>query len=431
LIERLVIDPNRISIGDGDNWPVSWGDDNALYTFYQDGAGFGTVGHSMAPAVITGDPPDIVGQNIFSPSGTMEGGGATGRKVSGLLMLNRSPDGTATPTLYAWVRNLHPNSDGSDATGASLIWSEDHGSTWTWEPEWNFADQIGYPVWLNAGQDYNAAPDPAYAYFYSPDGPSAYQTYSGILLGRVPTDRMTDPSAYEFFSGLDGDGNPQWADFAHHEPVFSNPAGSFRPGAVYDPFIQRYLLSVTDNYDSSQNYLGIFDAPSPWGPWTTVTYLEGWGGDPKHRFAPQIPSKWMSPDGRHFYVEYSALGGPYQFNLQAASLRLFSEPASPRTTPYAASEAGIVFGDASPASTWVPVGAAGPAAMESGAADPYARASAGHQVSLGADPGGFHSNLSLGVRSRSFLPPRENRRAGAQPSDGDDIATTPSPDSIG
>ena len=209
VVAHLLIDPSRISIGDGDNWPVSWGDDNAVYTFFQDGAGFDTEGHSMAPATITGDPPDIAGANLVSPSGTMEGGGAFGRKVSGLLMVNRPPDGAATPTLYAWVRNLHPNGDGSDATGASLMWSVDHGATWIWEPDWSFADQLGYPVWLNAGQDYAAAPDPAHAYFYSPDGPSAYQTYPDILLGRVATDRMTDASAYEFFAGLDPDGNPR------------------------------------------------------------------------------------------------------------------------------------------------------------------------------------------------------------------------------
>src|SRR5262249_9291367 len=152
-------------------------------------------------------------------------------------------------------------------TGASLVWSADHGNTWNYEPEWGFAGKIGYPVWLNAGQNYDAAPDPAYAYFYSPDGASAYQSYPDIMLGRVPTDRMTNPDAYEFFAGLDQDGHPRWEDFDSHVPVFSNPDGTFRPGAVYDPFIHRYLLSVTKPYDAPQNYLGIFDAPNPWGPW--------------------------------------------------------------------------------------------------------------------------------------------------------------------
>jgi hypothetical protein len=427
VVARLLIDPNRVSIGDGDNWPVTWGDDNAVYTFFQDGAGFGTDSHSMAPARITGDPPDITGQNLFSPSGTMEGGGALGRKVSGLLMVNRSPDGAATPTLYAWVRNLHPNADGSDATGASLIWSDDHGATWNWEPEWSFADQLGYPVWLNAGQDYGAAPDPAHAYFYSPDGPSAYQTYADLLLGRVATARMTDPSAYEFFAGLDQNGNPQWGDFAHHVPVFHNPAGTFRPGAVYDPFLHRCLLAATDNFDAAQNYLGIFDAPNLWGPWTTVTYQDGWGGDPEHRFAPQIPSKWLSPDGLSFYLEYSALGGPYQFNLQEVSLRLVPLLGAGVAPPPAGM--GVGGGLLNPPPAWVFTGAAGLAedGRDSPAGSP--RASAGIQNSVGGDTGGFPPGVSsvAGAGSQSFRAPQTSRRAEAQASDtaiaGDDLGT--------
>jgi hypothetical protein len=415
VVARALINPDRVSIGDGDNWPVSWGDDNAIYTFYHDGAGFGTDSHSMAPAKITGDPPDIAGENILSPSGTMEGDGAFGRKVSGLLMVSRSPDGTATPTLYAWVRNLHPNSDGSDATGASLIWSVDHGSSWTWEPEWSFADQIGYPVWLNAGQDYNAAPDPTHVYFYSPDGASAYQTYPDILLGRVATDRITDPNAYEFFSGLDQDGNPQWRDFASHVPVFSNPAGSFRPGAVYDPFIHRYLLSVTDNYGSSQNYLGVFDAPNPWGPWTTVTYRDGWGGDPEHRFAPQIPSKWMSPDGLHFYLEYSALGGPYQFNIQEVSLSLVPMPA-PGVRTSNGPGLGSVFLCSLHLSSWPFTDTSGVAANGSSPIDGEPRAATSSQHSLGEDAEGSHQSVSvvIGAHSGTILDRWANRQAETQ-----------------
>jgi hypothetical protein len=411
VVARLVIHADRISIGDGDNWPATWGDDNAVYTYYHDGAGFGTEGHSMAPAAINGDPPEIAGQNIFSPSGTMEGGGAAGRKVSGLLMVNWSPDGTATPTLYAWVRNLHPNADDSDATGASLIWSDDHGSTWNWEPEWSFADHIGYPVWLNAGRDYDAALDPAHVYFYSPDGPSAYQTYPDILLGRVATTRMTDPNAYEFFAGLDPDGSPQWTDYTHHMPVFSNPAGSFRPSAVYDTFIQRFLLATTDNYDSSQNYLGIFDAPNPWGPWTTVTYQDGWGGDPEHRFAPQIPNKWMSPDGRHFYLEYSALGGPYQFNMQEVSLRLVS----PEDTPHTGDRISNPFVDMPQVPAWVFTGLSGKIGNGDVMSDGKPRTAVGTPNSIEEDTGGFSPNVGsvAGVAGRSIRAPRPNWQAGA------------------
>jgi hypothetical protein len=93
--------------------------------------------------------------------------------------------------LYMWVRNLN-----KDGTGSSLAWSKDHAKTWT---DWSFPE-IGYPVWLNAGRNYEAAEDD-YAYMYWPDTPSAYQTADHILLARVPKGQIARRDAYEFFAG--------------------------------------------------------------------------------------------------------------------------------------------------------------------------------------------------------------------------------------
>ncbi len=309
VIAGLTIDPERLSIGEGDNWPVTWGDTGDLYTVYCDGVGFrrGSGAGSMGQAKIKGVPPDLVGHNIFSPTGHTLGDGSSGRKASSLLM--------ADGVLYMWVRNLY-----DDGTGASLAWSTDRAKTWTWE-SWAFSD-IGYPVWLNAGQNYADAPDD-YAYVYSPDGPSAYLLYEELLLARVPRDRITEPAAYQFFAGFDGGGAPLWdEDFGNHQPVFHNPAGCFRPSVVYNPALQRYLLCVTAPYDAADSYLGVFDAPTPWGPWTTVAYLDGWGA-PENRFQPQIPAKWLSADGLGFYLLYSCFPeGPYQLNVQRCALKL-------------------------------------------------------------------------------------------------------------
>jgi len=308
VIGSLKIDAKRTSIGEGDNWPITWADDGDLYTVYCDASGFDAgQDWSMGPARVTGFPPNIAGQNIFSPTGQRKGSGSAGRKASGMLMV----DGV----LYMWVRNLH-----DDGTGSSLAWSVDHGKTWTWE-KWSFPE-IGYPVWLNAGRNYEDAPDD-YAFFCSPDGSSAYLPYDGILLARVPVDRIIEPDAYEFFAGWDDCGAPIWDDdLGNHQPVFSNPAGCFRPSVVYSPSIERYLLCVTAPYDAPNGYLGIFDAPTPWGPWTTVAYLEGWGA-PENRCQPQIPAKWISMDGLSFYLLYSCFPkGPYQFNIQSCTITL-------------------------------------------------------------------------------------------------------------
>jgi len=97
----------------------------------------------------------------------------------------------------------------------------------------------------------------------------------------------------------------------------------FPPRRYLQAAICRHLLAVTAPCDDPVNrYLGVFDAPNPWGPWTTVAYLEQWGA-PENRFQPQIPAKWIESDGLSFYLQYSCFpNGPYRFNAQRASLIL-------------------------------------------------------------------------------------------------------------
>jgi hypothetical protein len=312
VLKNLTIEPERQSIGDGDNWPITWADDGDLYTVYCDGKGFGggSGQGSMSLAKIAGTPPGHTGENIASATGHRVGGGHGGRKASGLLMVNG--------VLYMWVRNLATN-----GTGSSLAWSSDHAKTWTWA-EWSIPE-IGYPVWLNAGRNYEAAQDD-YAYLYSPDTPSAYQTADHMLLARVQKDRMTQNEHYQFFAGVDAAAKPRWSvRFEDRKPVFSSPGHCYRPEVVYHPGLKRYLLCTATSGSpewcgSAEKSLGIFDAPTPWGPWTVVKEIPGWGGE-ENRFQPRIPAKWISPDGLSFWLLYSCFPkGPYQFNLQKCTL---------------------------------------------------------------------------------------------------------------
>jgi hypothetical protein len=40
----------------------------------------------------------------------------------------------------------------------------------------------------------------------------------------------------------------------------------------------------------------IYDAPEPWGPWTTAYFTEAWDVGPGETGS--FPTKWMSADGR-------------------------------------------------------------------------------------------------------------------------------------
>jgi hypothetical protein len=312
VIKSLTIEPERQSIGDGDNWPITSADDGCLYTVYCDGRGFGggSGQGSMSLARIAGTPPTITGENLASATGHKTGGGAEGRKASGLLMV----DGV----LFMWVRNLK-----MDGTGSSLAWSKDHAQTWIWA-EWGFPE-IGYPVWMNAGRNYKAAQD-GYAYLYSPDTPSAYKTSDHILLARAPKARIGERDAYECFAGLDGDGQARWVSrFEDRKPVFTDPGHCYRPAVVYNPGLKRYLLCTATSGSpqwcgTDEKYLGIFDAPTPWGPWTAANQVRGWGGE-ENRFQPRIPTKWIGGDGKSFHLLHSCFPkGPYKFNVQRCTI---------------------------------------------------------------------------------------------------------------
>ncbi|MFQ5584320.1 MAG: hypothetical protein ACE5GL_07795, partial [Calditrichia bacterium] len=103
---------------DSDCWPITWGDDDNLYTAYGDGKGFipnvpGKL--SLGFARVLGPASNFTGENIRSPSGEQTGAGRTGKKASGMLMV----DGV----LYMWVRNANNNGQQSQ-----LAWSSDHAS---------------------------------------------------------------------------------------------------------------------------------------------------------------------------------------------------------------------------------------------------------------------------------------------------------------
>ena len=262
---------------DSDNWPITWGDDDSQYTSYGDGFGFEPYLKSklsLGLAKIVGGPGDFQGINIRSETGERTGDGPKGPKSSGMLM--------ADGVLYMWVRN----------TGNSqLAWSSDRGRTWQWG--FRFTTSFGSPTFLNFGKNYSGARD-GFVYVYSQDGASAYQSDDALVLARVPKDRIRDRKAYEFLERADTSGAPRWtSDIAARGAVFRFPGHCQRVDAVYNPLLKRYLLALGYNHKGGW---GIFDAPTPWGPWTTVFHTDYWGLGGTHDY--RLPAKWIGPGAK-------------------------------------------------------------------------------------------------------------------------------------
>ncbi len=278
--------------GEGsDNWPTTWADDDNLYTAYGDGWGFEPrvpEKLSMGFARIQGGPEEPAFENIRSSSGETSGDGRKGKKASGLLMV----DGV----LYACVRN---------ADNAQIAWSEDHARTWQWCP-WRFEESFGCPTLLNFGRNYEGARD-EYVYLYSLDSERAYESADSFVLARVKQDRTRERSAYEFFQNCNEDGTANWTpDVSRRGPVFTHPGRCGRSIVTYNAPLRRYLwVQVLSRSDKPENRTGlaVYDAPEPWGPWTTAYYTETWDVPPGETAG--FPSKWIGPDGRTAWLVFS------------------------------------------------------------------------------------------------------------------------------
>jgi hypothetical protein len=68
---------------------------------------------------------------------------------------------------------------------------------------------------------------------------------------------------------------------------------------------------------------GIFDAPEPWGPWTTVSSVPRWDVEPGE--SASFPTKWMSTDGLTVHLVFS---GGDSFNVRRAVLTPIKETTS-------------------------------------------------------------------------------------------------------
>jgi hypothetical protein len=289
---------------DSDCWPTTWGDDDALYTAYGDGHGFDPKVPeklSLGFARVTGLPPDITGVNIRSATGEAKGDGPRGKKASGLLMV----DGV----LYMWVRN---------AGNAQLAWSNDRGKSWRWS-DWRFTTGFGCPTFLTFGKNYGGARD-EHVYVYSQDADTAYAPSDRMVLARVPRDRIRDRDAYEFFKERDGSGVPTWTKrIDERGAVFTHAGRCYRSSVSYNAALRRYFWCQTlpGGDTRFRGGFGIYDAPEPWGPWTTVFFTEEWDVGPGETSS--FPTKWMSEDGKTLYLLFS---GDDCFSVRKATLSL-------------------------------------------------------------------------------------------------------------
>jgi hypothetical protein len=296
-----------------DLWPFTWAADDHLYTSWGDGGGFGGANRdgrvSLGFARIEGPPENFIGVNVWG--GKNAENPATFEGKCGAML---SVDGV----LYAWI--ILQNAEPPDI---KLAWSSNFSKSWQLVDGWSFHAGDLNPGFLNFGRNYAGARD-EYVYIYG----QPWTSDGHLYMARVPKDQLKNRDAYEFFKGLDADGNPLWASgLSQRRPVFSDPNGVDGTSMIFNPGIGRYLLTAAH---TGVGQLGIFDAPEPWGPWTTVAYYDTWGGfGDTEALGHHLPTKWISADGKVIWVVFSSGGVLDSFNLVKGTLTLKSNIVSP------------------------------------------------------------------------------------------------------
>jgi hypothetical protein len=162
----------------------------------------------------------------------------------------------------------------------------------------------------------------AAAFFGNGPSSSAAHTY----LARVPSGDLLSFSSYEIYAGTDQAGNPVWNSLATQattmQPVFTDrgPTPLTLGGVIYDTGLHRYIGVAEGNV----NQAAFYDAPTPWGPWTSIGYYGasssgagGWGnlgttsfngGSVGAGLGINFINAWTSSNGLTLYAAFSSDG---------------------------------------------------------------------------------------------------------------------------
>jgi len=176
--------------------------------------------------------------------------------------------------------------------------------------------KMGSPHFVDFGKNLGHSPDgKAYLVGHGASAPDkepragnlSWITGDEIYLARVKPSpaTMNDAKSYEFFAGPGQDGKPLWsAEFAKIRPIFSwnNHGGCVT--MTYDAPLKKYLMCITDGWPTLKSMdTYILESADITGPWKLAAYWKDFG--PQAYFV-NIPTKFISADGRTMWLSYSA-----------------------------------------------------------------------------------------------------------------------------
>jgi Domain of unknown function (DUF4185) len=331
--------------GNGDVYPLTWGQDGRQFSAWLDGAGWADGGPLYNTRVfsVSGDPQHAHFEELSGYPQLYPLGRDPRYYGFGLLALEGR--------IYQFLNALESTKTEWRWTGTKIVYSGDSGRTWqnqdgsaiVWE---TYAAQsyktllffkephsaFSLVSVLQMGREYGENRD-GYVYLYSPNG-FTDGLMNQLVLARVPTDKLLQRSAYEFFAGLRDGGAAKWSpDIEARAPVHTFPRGwvnttsgpdtmvaqSWVPSVTYNAPLGIYMMAnwgdgpaADGSWFGKPSYLGFWVAPNPWGPWRQIHEERAWtpASDSAARcYSPQIAPGWIAPDGKSFWLVWTDFKG--------------------------------------------------------------------------------------------------------------------------
>ncbi len=317
----------------GDSWNPTWADDGDLYTIADDTEGFldHPISSNLAIYKITGDRPREIKVELVN---TMPQFGKCTElnpvdnccwKASSLSCIDGILYLAVSRNRYARIPETFDIQQSWDAT---ILSSRDHGKTWSATPDLNHAMFPGHafsnPAFVQYGKNGAAGPDGSDVYIYATSNDGTWNNGNSMILGRVRRDRIAalQPADWEFVHDFNAAHQPLWGPRPETAIyTFRAPGRTGMAGIQHVPALGRYILPQwhyptlnespqTINWSFSR--FELYESAVPWGPWTLFHSQDY---RPLGLYNPSIPSKFISADGRNFWMlaagDFSTKDHPY------------------------------------------------------------------------------------------------------------------------
>lgn len=327
-----------------DTWMPTWASDGSMYSPWQDGvlltppfvnmggwhAGDATALNGWA-RIVGDDPQDLLIPNAGELAGPR--GNWSGRYPAGMFAKDGVVYyGVRSTAVYDPAGNLStdPNTNYRYASGTFIGFytSTDGGGSWSASPDAGsplFNEQTGGNQRLKFGQPYLV--DHGRNQQHSPDG-RVYFVSSGSTDTSAATDHLNDDQVYlcRVSASVGGINNPaNWqfwngsgwtSTLSSAQPIFEWRNHVSGATMTWNAGLGKYLMLLYRNgytVTGTKTDFGEFDtyileSASMTGPWKLVHYLPSFG---KQGYYPNLPSKFLSDDGRNGWMWFGANFSPW------------------------------------------------------------------------------------------------------------------------